>query len=413
MANCSPPVRTLFSVKYSLLSVTLNARVNGFQKEAPMDLMEYVTEESILNLIRSRLDEKDELPEDFSLDRHVNGAKEVDHPSLGRISFHLADGMEDGFILQEGPNPEDSDDPLREALLLANQEKYAEAAKGARDFLCGKNFFSKDTPRRMIDYADELEAWMDGPDVILDGPRVYTLSFNLLRSETHVEMVKFALLLLSILNTGWREECAQIVRILSRCNEFTWFCGRAAENWPDRNERIFDMVRHVHGWGRINTLPLLKPETEEIRKWLLTEGWQTEFPNSEGILSVLQAFDTPENLFQKTTYDDSMFKGFTAMMNGLLHEEDDSCGMDRIALPLPLAEGYLTECGRHPKDLETYEVMAGLFSYLHVRTEGKVPDEMKQHFESLLVTPECRDTVLAAQKEGKGAALARFMGLEK
>lgn len=57
-------------------------------------------------------------------------------------------------------------------------------------------------------------------------------------------------------------------------DEFTYYAARvlSGKNWPNGNEELFRLAKSVRGWGRIHAVAYLRPETPEIRDWLLYEG---------------------------------------------------------------------------------------------------------------------------------------------
>ena len=96
-----------------------------------MDFMDYVEEDSLLDYIRSSLDEYGELPSGFSLDLHVNGLRKLESETEGDFDYFLPDGLIDGNIFLEMDYSDEIPEPLCRALMLASDEKYVEAAEAA------------------------------------------------------------------------------------------------------------------------------------------------------------------------------------------------------------------------------------------------------------------------------------------
>lgn len=57
-------------------------------------------------------------------------------------------------------------------------------------------------------------------------------------------------------------------------DEFTYYAARilTKDCWPSGNAKLFELAKNVKGWGRIHAVEWLKPETPEIRDWILFEG---------------------------------------------------------------------------------------------------------------------------------------------
>ena len=373
-----------------------------------MDFMDYVEEDSLLYYIRSHLDEYGELPADFSLDLHVNGLRKLESETAGYFDFFLPDGLIDGNIFLEMDYSDEIPEPLCRALMLASDEKYVEAAEAASDYLCGNE------PRRMIQYVNGLYSWVESGEALLKGQCIYNLAYNILRQDNEVEMVKFGLFIMTFLDASARPEAVEMIDTLSKCDEFTLFCTWALKEWPHRNERTFDMLRHVKGWGRIAGLSSLSPETEEIRRWMVNDGWKTSLSREDAVLTIVHAISVEEFLGGENPTDSYIFKNITAMLKILLQTEegDDYCGMDQMENPWPLAAAWLKECERQFRNLEIYETAARITRYAYRRAGEKEAVELKKMGTDFLFTAECRDTLEAALKEGKGQELAGFLGFK-
>ena len=79
-----------------------------------------------------------------------------------------------------------------------------------------------------------------------------------------------------------------------------------------------DHVQICHGWGRIHAVEHLKPDTEEIRHWLLTEGTINSVTNSYSALTCWYKSQAESILFGQPTPEE--YKGITILIEGLLNE---------------------------------------------------------------------------------------------
>ena len=88
---------------------------------------------------------------------------------------------------------------------------------------------------------------------------------------TSLLAVKLGLSVIAGYNAPFVEEVAMEFGIY---DEFTYYAARilSLSCWPNGNEELFSLAKTVKGWGRINAVEWLRPETEEIRDWLLYEG---------------------------------------------------------------------------------------------------------------------------------------------
>ena len=86
------------------------------------------------------------------------------------------------------------------------------------------------------------------------------------------ELVKIGLALHHKATENKLKGFRKIIIDLAYCNEFTWFCLPIIQKLDSGNDLIFEIAKHVYGWGRVHACRFLEPETGEIRQWFLTEG---------------------------------------------------------------------------------------------------------------------------------------------
>ena len=111
----------------------------------------------------------------------------------------------------------------------------------------------------------------------------------------------------------------QIILDLAYCNEFTWFCLPIIKNLDGGNDLIFEIAKHVYGWGRVHACVFLEPETQEIKQWFLAEGVDN------GVIP-------PYTALEAWNKSDA-----ASLLDGLLTQEDFTC-ISRIMAAL-LDEG--------------------------------------------------------------------------
>ena len=133
---------------------------------------------------------------------------------------------------------------------------------------------------RAIDIIDELQQHVREHADELDAAQLYKFAIlNLILEGRDIECVKFGLVLLELFGEP-NDQVKEIVRNLGLYSEFTIFSVFNMLLWENGNEEIFNLAKNVEGWGRVHAVERLKPETQEIKDWLLYEG-ETEFPEDE------------------------------------------------------------------------------------------------------------------------------------
>lgn len=115
------------------------------------------------------------------------------------------------------------------------------------------------------------------------GEYVRFTTFVILEAR-EIESLKYGILVYNLIDAVEPMKLKDELRILAMCDEFTYviMCGWIAkgattsEKKETGNQKIFDIAKKVTGWGRIFAICLLKPETEEIRNWILREGYRND-----------------------------------------------------------------------------------------------------------------------------------------
>jgi len=142
---------------------------------------------------------------------------------------------------------------------------------------------------------------------------LHTFALILALTSANTECVKICLTFFLIFTPD--EVTKKMVRTLALSDEFALFGMFYMSLWENGNQEIFKAAKKVHGWGRINAIELLKPDTEEIRKWILTDGIKN---NVEESYSALTCW--------KKSGSEDLLKG-----NTKLSREDLSCIRDIIS----------------------------------------------------------------------------------
>ena len=213
----------------------------------------------ILEYIEKHLHEG-ELPENF----FIAGAD-------NRSSAKWAPGAMDGMLLYHMTPyqaDEETKDKILKALTLISEEDNSEHKPQILHIF--EQLEKKASVMRMYDtmVCVMLEHISD-----LNVENLLKFGDYLISFGTSFMVVKFGLTLLSIF-TDQLPFIKEINMSLGAYDEFTWFAARylSSRACRDGNTALFQLAKHVHGWGRIHAVNYLRPETEEISDWILFEG---------------------------------------------------------------------------------------------------------------------------------------------
>ena len=178
--------------------------------------------------------------------------------------LHWAPGARDGILAHHvGETRADADQAAMLAAILAVLGAATAANLAAVYTQCAQG--------QIAGYVDNLvEALNETPDV--DAARVHALGMVLALEAPELEAVKLGITLVGMIETDDRDVLVQ----LGLHDELSMFAALAiAKQLEDAEPILFDLAKHVHGWGRIHVVErLADTKSPTIKAWLLREGFR-------------------------------------------------------------------------------------------------------------------------------------------
>ncbi|MGM9540328.1 hypothetical protein [Anaerovibrio sp.] len=233
--------------------------------------------ESIYDRIKGAMTPEGTMPEGFVLREKLQDGRQ------------FADGAIDGTIrYYMGPAGNTDITMLEQALKIASQGRFEDAANALI------TYFAQGIV--MLPVMDKVQEWVYAHPEGLSPDRLGQFARTLLLQSRDVESVKFALTILEVLDSEPDEKMREILLTLAACEEMTLFCLFALGGYEDANRMYFQLAKKLKGWGRIHAVSMLKPEDEEMRDWLLQEGWQNEIMPEYSAITVIKRVKLPELL---------------------------------------------------------------------------------------------------------------------
>ena len=253
---------------------------------------------SLLDYISSAV-RNGKLPEGFSLPDEE-----------GDIAF--ADGAQDGIAIYHGASEEISDEDyaLMEEAIKAASDKEFEKAEGLFRQL-GKKV-------RAVSLIDEMQQYILERKAELNGAGLHEYAIKTAFSTDDKECLKYALIILELFVTDKNESWKKDLRTLALSDEFTGFVVFLMRNWTNGNDEIFELVKKVHGWGRIHALEHLYPDSEEIRNFFLKDAIHNDVLPAYSALTCFEKSEMENVLKGSLTYEE--FCGVRDIIEGLLDE---------------------------------------------------------------------------------------------
>ncbi len=287
------------------------------------------------------------LPPDFSLPRP--------EPEGASRSIRFADGAFDGIALYHMAPDKRDIKSLTEVVGLLCAGACDKAAE------CLHLYFSMDEYISMLPLCDDLQQWILDHKDRIDATLLYNGCLYLLRHSGDIESIKFALCCLELLNTGGDTQVRNLVQVLALSDEFTLFCLFLMRHWPDSSAAIFDAARHVHGWGRIHAVELLEPENDEMRRWLLLEGWQNTVMPEYSALTCAEKSGLAEKL-RRAALDAEELSALGKLLPHLL-EEGPVAGISALKNADAFLQDYLALAEQHAASFFDDAAVRALRSY--------------------------------------------------
>ena len=213
-------------------------------------------ERPILAIIRENLGSDGRLPRDFTM------PKDPDDES----GLYFADGAQDGITYFHTQPVKLNDE---EAGLLVDA---LNAMLDGHSDIADELFLKLTKTRRAFEFGGVLSDIIEEQANSINPIHAYTYGMHLVTMAKDKELVKIGLALHYTATEDKLKNFKQIITDLAYCNEFTWFCLPIIQKWDSGNDLIFEIAKHVYGWGRVHACVFLEPETREIRRWFLTEG---------------------------------------------------------------------------------------------------------------------------------------------
>lgn len=225
-----------------------------------------------------------------------------------------------------------------------------------------------DAEETLWQVADEIGA-LDARDAVihtimdgqaeLDLGNVFNFAVTMAIRSPSRKVVKLALVMLEIFKPD--DQVKGFIRTLGLSDEFTLFAAMAMGSWQDTNAEWFDLAQKVRGWGRIHLVRFLRPESDEIRRWLLRDGVHNDIMPQYSALDCWRKADVPAVLEGSLSRED--FEGIRDIIEALL-DEGPVPGISAVEDAEKHLRAFLKHAGTMAWDEHDREVVTAVNEYL-------------------------------------------------
>lgn len=131
----------------------------------------------------------------------------------------------------------------------------------------------------------------------------------------HRGVIKMGIALLGIFNC---ENDEDLLMTLGKHEEFTLFVSVAIKNsFTNSNQKLFELAKCVHGWGKIHLVERLEADTIEKKDWLLRDGcYNSIMP--EYLAYICAVKGNIKDALELQSIDEELYKGSGLILSALI-----------------------------------------------------------------------------------------------
>ena len=374
----------LILVVGTILFISCNKKTNEFSKEKEKEDLE-TKDLSIFELIKTSIQPNGELPEDFKL------------PPKDPNGVPWADGAMDGVYIYHTVVNEEDIEPLKNIIFQISEGKFEEAQNNLENL----DFF-------MVSRRDPLLNWIIQEQKQININNLCEFTISQLSTSKNIEVIKFCLCVLEIINLETEKDTIEKVKILALSDEFTLYCLNILKNLENSNEEIFEIAKKVKGWGRIYSVKYLKVTDDEIKEWILEEGCHNYIIPAYTAYTCAKKINLIEILNQEKI-SSKKFNDISYLMNALLDEEAIT-GISTLEDRELLIERYLEKAKTLSSTEDDYLAVMALKEY--IKNNKEINDELIKICDEILNSEKTRNNIKELLKEGYGCNIAKYLGID-
>ena len=340
---------------------------------------------SIFELIKTSIQPNGELPEDFKL------------PPKDPNGVPWADGAMDGVYIYHTVVNEEDIEPLKNIIFQISEGKFEEAQNNLENL----DFF-------MVSRRDPLLNWIIQEQKQININNLCEFTISQLSTSKNIEVIKFCLCVLEIINLETEKDTIEKVKILALSDEFTLYCLNILKNLENSNEEIFEIAKKVKGWGRIYSVKYLKVTNDEIKEWLLEEGFLNYINPAYTAYTCAKKINLIE-ILNEEQISSKKFNDISYLMNALLDEEAIT-GISALENRELLIEKYLEKAKTLSSTEEAYEVVRLIKEY--VEDNEEIDKKFIKICDEILNSEKTRNRIKEFMEEGYGYNIAKYLGID-
>ena len=347
---------------------------------------------SIYELIKTSIQSNGELPEDFKL------------PSKDPNGIPWADGAMDGVFIYHTVRNEENIDALKNIVFQISERKFEEAQTNL-----DKLDFS------MISRRYSLLNWIIQEEEKINLNNLYEFATFQLTNSKNIELIKFCLSVLTIMNIETDKDTIEKVKTLALSDEFTLYCLDILVycldilvQLEDSNDEIFEIAKKVKGWGRIYIIEYLQATNNEIKEWILEEGCHNNVLPAYTAYTCAKKINLVE-ILNEDKISNKKFNDISYLMNALL-DEGPVMGISTLENKENLIERYLEKAKYLSSTEEDYRALMTLKEY--IKNNKEINNNLIKICDEILNSEKTKNKITELIKDGNGYDIAKYLGID-
>ena len=366
------------------LFIRCNKKTNDISKEKENKQLE-TKDLSIFELIKTSIQNNGELPEDFKL------------PPKDPNGVPWADGAMDGVFMYHTVGKEEDIEALKKIVFQISEGKFEEAQTNL-----DKLDFS------MISRANSLLDWIIQEQKQINLNNLYEFASSRLVTTKNIEVIKFCLSVLTILNVETDKDTIEKVKVLALSDEFTLHCLDIMLKLENSNEEIFKIAKKVKGWGRVHSIGYLEATNDEIKEWILEEGCHNYVLPAYTAYTCAKKINLVE-ILNEDKISNKKFNNISYLMNALL-DESAITGISALEDRELLIERYLEKAKTLSSTEDDYEAVRLIKEY--VEDNEEIDKKFIKICDEILNSEKTRNRIKEFMEEGYGYNIAKYLGID-
>ena len=244
-----------------------------------------------------------------------------------------------------------------------------------------RKYFNKNYNHILIYSMDEVNKKMLDLKEKIKPEFIYELGKKIIHTTKNVELFKLGIYLLGVVIIDENDR-SDLLKI-AVCDEFTFYCVFYHFLFAEKaNDLIFNLSKKVNGWGKIYCIQELKVVNDNMRTYLVNEGFKNDINNSYSASAVVSKVNIVDYL-NKKNISKKEFINISSLIEAIFNDPF-GLSINSINNPLLFFERYFELFKKGYKDYHSYYAISLINIYLHdvIREEGLLKSEINKFINS-------------------------------